>query len=110
MIIRLEFASFVPYSIMLEFLRNPKGTCLSSSGARNITPQKLKENIYLSFWHIDDKALKDFFGGKVTIDALRTYPGVKDVKILNFEKKITTEDINFRLTRDELDELLAPFV
>jgi len=110
MIIRLEFASFVPYFTMLMFLKNPKGTCLSSSGASNITPQKLKDNVYLSFWHIDDMALKHFFGGKVTIHSLRTYPGVVDVKILQFEKDITSDDISFRLTTEELDELLTQFI
>jgi len=106
MIIRLEFASFIPFNTVRIFLHNPKGTCLVSSGARNITPENIKENVYVSFWHIDDKALKQFFGDKVTIHALRTYPGVRDVKILHFQKDLTTEDINDRLT----DELLAPFV
>jgi hypothetical protein len=92
------------------FLHNPKGTCLSSSGAQNITPEHIKENIYVSFWHIDDIALKRFFGGKVTIHSLYTYQGVKEVKILQFEENITSEDINFRLTRAELDELLTPFL
>jgi hypothetical protein len=110
MIIRLEFASFVPYLTMFMFLKNPKGTCLSSSGARNITPQKVKDNIYVSFWHIDDKALKYFFGGKVTIHSLRTYTGVVDVKILKFEKEITSDDISFKLKPEELDALLIPFV
>jgi hypothetical protein len=91
------------------FLHNPKGTCLVSSGARNITPEHIKDNIYVSFWLIDDKAQKYFFGGKVTIDSLYTYPGIIDVKILKFEKKLTSEDI-MRLTSAEIDELLAPFV
>jgi len=110
MIIRLEFVSFIPFNTVRMFLHNPKGTCLTSSGARNITPEKIKENVYVSFWHIDDKALIQFFGGNITIYSLYTYPGVRDVKILNFEKKLTTEDIQHTLTRDELDELLAPFV
>ena len=110
MIIRLEFASFVPYFTMLMFLKNPKGTCLSSSGARDITPQKLKDNVYISFWYIDDIVLKGFFGGKVTIHSLQTHPGVVDVKILQFEKDITSDDISFRLTTEELDSLLIPFL
>jgi hypothetical protein len=110
MIIRLKFASLIPFNTVRIFLHNPKGTCLVSSGAQNITPENIKENVYVSFWHIDDKALKEFFGGKVTIDALRTYPGVRDVKILDFEKDLTSEAIHYTITRDELDELLAPFV
>ena len=110
MIIRLEFASFIQFNTIHMFLNNPKGTCLISSGARNITPQHIKHNVYMSFWHIDDMALKYFYGGKVTIHSLRTYPGVLDVKILHFKKNITTEDIHDKLTRAELDELLAPFI
>jgi hypothetical protein len=110
MIIRLEFASFVPYYRILRFLQNPKGTCLLSSKARNITPQKIKDNVYVSFWHIDDMALKYFFGGKVTIYSLWAYPGVLNVKILKFEKEITTHDLSFRITTEELDALLIPFV
>ena len=109
MIIRLEFASCIPFNTVSMFLHNPKGTCLTSSGAQNITPEHVKENIYVSFWHIDDKALQYFFGGKVTIHSLYTYPGVIGVKILEFEKNITSEDI-MRLTSAEIDELLAPFV
>lgn len=110
MIIRLEFASFVPYYTLREFLRNPKGTCLSSSGAQNITPAHIKENLYVSFWHIDDKALIQFFGGKVTVNALRTYLGVIDVKILHFDKVLSSDDINLRLTPDDIKELLTPFI
>jgi len=109
MIIRLEFASFVPYNTLRVFLSNPIGTCLCSSGAKNITPTHIKENVYVSFWHIDDKSLIHFFGGKVSIYALRTYTGVKDVKILQFEKNISSDDISFRLTSDEIKELLTPF-
>ena len=109
MIIRLEFVSFIPFNIVRMFLRNPKGTCLVSSGAEDITPHHIKDNVYISFWHIDDTALIKFFGGKVTIHSLRTYPGVSDIQILKFEKDLKNEDI-LRLTRAELDELLAPFI
>jgi hypothetical protein len=110
MIIKLEFASFVPYNTVLMFLRNPKGTCLSSSKARNITPQKLKDNVYISFWYIDDMALKYFFGGNVTIYSLQTYPGILKVQILQFEKDITSDDINSKFTDADISELLPPFV
>jgi hypothetical protein len=110
MIIRLEFASFIPYITILHFLQNPKGTCLLSSKASNITPQKLKDNVYVSFWHIDDIASKYFFGGKVTIYSLWTHPGVLNVKILKFEKEISSDDIYYKLKPEELDALLIPFV
>lgn len=110
MIIKLEFASFVAYNTVLMFLRNPKGTCLSSSKARNITPQELKDTVYVSFWYIDDMALKYFFGGNVTIYSLQTYPGILKVQILQFEKDITSDDINHRFSDDEITQLLLPFL
>ena len=110
MIIKLEFASFIPYNTVLMFLRNPKGTCLSSSKARNITPQKLNDTIYVSFWYIDDVALKHFFGGNVTIYSLRTHPGIIKAQILQFEKNVTSDDINHRFSDDEITQLLLPFL
>ena len=40
MIIRLEFNPSTDLLELYKFYKNPKGTCLSSSSAYNITPSK----------------------------------------------------------------------
>ena len=72
-------------------------TCLSSSGAFNTTPLSVIKNygVSLSFWYVDNKVLEKFYGGRVGVRALTTYPGVLSVSVL--------EDIHS--TADELRDL-----
>jgi hypothetical protein len=90
-----------------NFYKNPKGTCLCCSTAENITPSKIKEiTEHVSFWYINDSSLNKYYGDKVCINALKTYPGIKSVNIILSDKTIIYNDI----TQNELYDILLPFV
>ena len=75
MIIKLIFAYNVNPEYIRLFNQNPMGTCLSSSFAKNITPEHIitKYGLYLSFWRINNNALIKYYGNKVSIYSLNTY-------------------------------------
>ena len=39
----------------------------------------------MSFWYVDEAALKKFYGGKTAIHALATYPGVISATIMDLD-------------------------
>jgi hypothetical protein len=102
MIIRLEFNPSTDLLELYKFYKNPKGTCLSSSSAYNITPKN--SNNYISFWFIDDETLETHFGKKVCIHALTTYPNIISVKIIESNEKITYDMILYKFA--EIEQLL----
>jgi hypothetical protein len=109
MILRIEFSKYTPKNTLESFLDKPRGTCLDSSSAKNITPIPIKDiNPYISFWFIDDNTLKKFYGGKVSINSLPTYPGIiKANEILEYNR-ITLRELN--ISENELIEMLEPFL
>jgi len=113
MFLRLKLSDATDEFTTLKFYENPKGTCLASSCAIHITPRKVP-NKYpgrekLSFWHIDDRVLEEFYGERVCINSLLTYPGVVSVKVILRETDITNEMISW-LSDDELYEMLQPYM
>lgn len=111
MIIRLEFNRTTPSSIIESFLQKPKGTCLHSSSAQNITPNSISATgQYVSFWFIEDKALKHFYGGKVAIHSLLTYPGIIGASEILRNNEITLHTLTYKLSKEELSVLLEPFL
>lgn len=111
MIIRLEFNRNTPSSIIESFLQKPKGTCLHSSSAQNITPNSISaRGQYVSFWFIEDKALKHFYGGKVTVYSLLTHPGIIGASEILRDNEITLHTLTYKLSKEELSGLLEPFL
>jgi len=104
MIIRLEFNPSTDLLELYKFYKNPKGTCLSSSSAYNITPSKIieKYNNLISFFYIDDETLETHFGKNVCIHALTTYPNIISVKIIESKEKITYDMILYKFAEIEL--------
>jgi hypothetical protein len=113
MIIRLKFFDYVDEFTLLKFYENPKGTCLESVSAANITPRAVRSEYpgrdKLSFWHIDDEALDKFYGNRVCISSLYTYPGVESVKNIAKLHHISLGIISW-MKDDELYDLLKPFI
>ena len=72
---------------LVKLFTNKASTCLSSLNAFNTTPLSVAKNygIALSFWYVDEIALKKFYGGKTAIDALVTYPGVISATMMNLD-------------------------
>lgn len=113
MFLRLKFGDATDEFTTLKFYENPKGTCLASSSAIHITPRKVR-NEYpgrekVSFWHIENQVLEEFYGERVCINSLLTYPGVVSVKVILRDTDITNEMISW-LSDDELYELLQPYM
>lgn len=110
MIIRLEFNRIIPQSILDSFLQKPTGTCLHSSSAHNITPTSIKQRgPHISFWCIDDKVLKHFYGGNVCIRSLLTFPGIIGAEEILHTEKITLEKLHLDISEDELFSMLDTF-
>ena len=113
MIIRLKFFDYVDEFTLLKFYENPKGTCLASFSATNITPRKVCSQYpgrdKLSFWHIDDAALDKYYGDKVCLHSLYTYPGVESCK-----KILELHDISHAMVTWLKDgaiyDMLKPFI
>jgi hypothetical protein len=57
----------------------------------------------LSYWFLDDKTMADHYGGKTSIRALTTYPGVISANVLDIH---TTEPTLKDMTQYELESLL----
>ena len=112
MIFKLEFSPYMDDTVLRDFFKNPKGTCLDSSSARNITPSEIQKEKghYLTFWFIDDDVLVKYYGEKVCINSLFVYPGVKSVTIIHVEKKISSNDIKYSMTDEDIYSMLLPFV
>ena len=112
MIFKLEFSPYMDHTVLRDFFKNPKGTCLDSSSARNITPSKIQKEKgqYLTFWFIDDHILVKYYGEKVCINSLCVYPDVKSISIIYLEKKISLDDIKYRLSEEDLYSILHPYV
>jgi hypothetical protein len=101
------FDKIIAKKTLHNFYKNPKGTCLCSSTAENITPSKIKElTEYVSFWYINDNSLIKYYGDKVCINALITYPGIKSVNVILSDKTIIYNEV----TQNELYDILLPFV
>ena len=100
---------------ILKFYENPKGTCLSSCSAVHITPQKIRSRLLyprqerVSFWHIDDSVLENFYGVNICIQSLWTYPGVVSVEVLKSLAHISCEMITW-MKDDEVYDILKPFI
>jgi len=113
MIIRLKFFNYVDEFTLLKFYENPKGTCLASFSATNITPRKVRSEYpgrdKLSFWHIDDRALDTFYGGKICLSSLYTYPGVESCKNIVELHDITHIMVTW-LKDDDIYAMLTPFI
>jgi hypothetical protein len=111
MIVRLEFTKNTPGSFVDTFLKKPRGTCLDSSSAHNITPTSIKQRgLHISFWFIDDNALKHFYGGKVCIRSLLTLPGIIGVNEILHDEKITLKKLHLDISELELVKMLEPFL
>ena len=87
MIIKLTCSIREDHQKSLLRLFSQKMTCLSSSGAFNTTPLSVATNYgkTLSFWYVDDKVMEKFYGGRVGVRALTTYPGVISASIMDFD-------------------------
>ena len=110
MIIRIEFNRIIPQSLLDSFLQKPKGTCLDSSSAKNITPTSIKQRgPHISFWFIDDYALTHFYGGKVSINSLLTFPGIIGAEEILHDEKITLHNLHLDISEDELFSMLNQF-
>lgn len=111
MIVRIEFNKNVAQSALEDFFRNPVGTCLSSSSAINITPNLILNNHgpHISFWHLNDEAQIQYYGNKVSVNSLITYPGVIYANIILSDKHLTLDFIQDKLSEEELTNLLLPF-
>ena len=72
---------------LVKLFTNKAVTCLSSSGAFNTTPLSVATNYgkTLSFWYVDDKVMEKFYGGRVGVRALTTYPGVISASIMDLD-------------------------
>jgi hypothetical protein len=105
MIIKLTCSTREDLQASLFNLFSKKVTCLSSSGAFNTTPLSVAKNygVSLSFWYVDDKVLEKFYGGRVGVRALTTYPGVLSATVMNIHS--TAEDLR-DLTQYQLECLL----
>lgn len=112
MIFRLEFHTCIPCEILRDFFKNPKGTCLASSSAVNITPPQIQKEkgLYISFWHIEDDTMIQYYGNKVCIVSLTTYPGVKSAYPVLSHKKISYDDIDYNISAKDMYEMLLEFV
>lgn len=108
MLIRVEFRSDYDYFTLKKFYEKPQGTILHSSSAVNITPEKLKG--YVSFWFLDDKHTEYFYGGKVSIHSLLTYPGIIGANEILHNEKITLHNLHLDISEQDLVELLEPFL
>jgi hypothetical protein len=110
MILRLEFSKNISSFFLEHFLKKPRGTCLDSSSAHNITPTSIKQRgPHISFWFIDDNALKHFYGGKVCIHSLLTLSGIIDASEILHDEKITLEKLHLDISQDELFSMLDTF-
>ena len=113
MIISLKFFNYVDEFTLLKFYENPKGTCLASPSATNITPRKIRSYYpgrdKLSFWHIDDAALDQFYGDRVCIHSLYTYPGVESVKNIVKLHHISAGMVTW-MKDDEIYNMLKQFI
>ena len=106
MIFVLKFSNNIDSYSIEQFYKNPKGTCLNSSSAVNITPKKIlnKYSPYLSFWDIPTNILTHFYGKKICIYSLITYPGIISVKILP-----ETIVLTHKMSQEEIYTVLEPF-
>jgi hypothetical protein len=85
MIIRLicSIHPFLQAGLIRLFSRRAP-SCLASSGAFNTTPLSVAKNngIALTYWYLNDQTINDHYGGRITVRALITYPGVLSVTII----------------------------
>jgi hypothetical protein len=95
MLIKLIFNNNLSSDYIKNFYKSPKGTCLNSSFASNITPKKIinEYGLYISFWHIDNIALIKYYGNKVSINSLMTFTGIISVKVIS-EDNIIFDDLS----------------
>jgi hypothetical protein len=105
MIIKLICSIREDHQNSLIRLFRQKATCLSSSDVFNTTPLSVIKNYgnTLSFWYVDEAALKKFYGGKTAIHALATYPGVISATIMDLD--VSPADLR-DLTQYELECLV----
>ena len=110
MIVRIEFNRNVAESTLQEFFRKPVGTCLSSSSAVNITPNLIlnKYGPHISFWYLNDETQIQYYGNKVSIQSLTTYPGVIHANVILSDKDLTLDFIQDELSEQELADILLP--
>ena len=106
MIFLLKFNNIIDSYKIDQFYKNPKGTCLDSSSAVNITPKKIIDQygLYISFWDINNDTLIRYYGKKICIYSLITYPGIISVKILP-ENIILT----YKMSQEEIYNILYPY-
>jgi hypothetical protein len=107
MIIKLTCSISKEFQESLIRLFSKKVTCLSSSCAFNTTPLSVIKNygVTLSFWYVDEIALKKFYGGRVGVRALTTYPGVLSATVMDLD--VHPADLR-DLTQYQLESLLWP--
>jgi hypothetical protein len=112
MIVRVEFLKDYNQPLIKEFYKDPKGTCLTSITAVNITPQKIMDQTksHISFWFLDDECMKHHYGADVCINALTTRPGIIRSSIVLQSKKITYKMIEDDLSEEELYNMLLPLL
>ena len=108
MILRVEFGPCYDAFSLKKFYETPTGTVLQSSSAVNITPEKLKG--FVSFWFLDDKHTQHFYGGKVSIHSLQTYPGIIGVSEILQDHKLTLQKLTYNISHEQLVKLLEPFL
>jgi hypothetical protein len=106
MIFVLKFNNNIDSYVIQQFYKYPKGTCLDSSSTVNITPKKIVNQYgpYISFWDINDDFLIRYYGKKICIYSLITYPGIISVKILPENIVLTHE-----MSQEEIYTILDPF-
>ena len=113
MIIRLKFFDYIDEFTLLKFYENPQGTCLASPSSANITPRKIRSKYpgrdKITFWHIDKEALDQFYGDKVCINSLYTYPGVESVTNIVELRDISAGMVTW-LKDDDIYDMLKPFI
>jgi hypothetical protein len=103
MIIKLTCSTYLPDVIKLFKGKTP--SCLGSKGAFNTTPISVAQHYghTLSYWYLDDAVLTKFYGGRVSVRALTTYPGVVSVSIIETD---ATEYTLRDMTQYQLECLL----
>ena len=110
MIIRLKFSDHISEHTLDEFYKNPRGTCLASSSAVKITPRSIlcEKGDHVSFWYIPDSTLIQYYGSKVCINSLVTYPGVLIADEILSEMKLSDFAIS-DMSEKELYNIFIPF-
>lgn len=94
MIIRIEFTncdSKETEDTMQTFYGSPSGTCLTSSNACLLRPEKTwkEKGLSVGFWYLDIDILNRYYYGIISaLSELLRYPGVAKVDILPLERQV----------------------